>query len=70
MNVQQATKIVGNQPTWAIQNMVKALSMFVWLNTPKDTKRLKAAKIILQDRREVQQLRRNLVLFGNIEPND
>ena len=70
MNIQQATKIVGNQPTYALQNMIKALSTLIWLNTPEDTKRLEAAKIVLHDRREVQQLRRNLVLTENFEPND
>jgi len=70
MNIQQATKIVGNQPTYALQNMIKALSTLIWRNTSEDTKRLEAAKIVLHDRREVQQLRRNLVLTENFEPND
>ena len=47
MNVEQAWKIVGNQPRWAIKNMVKALSMFPALNTPEEDVRLTAGKIAL-----------------------
>jgi hypothetical protein len=27
MTIEEAKKIVGNQPTWALKNMVKALNM-------------------------------------------
>ena len=48
MTLAEAKKIVGNQPTWAIKNMVKALSMCPWLNTPEEEQRLLAAKIVLK----------------------
>jgi hypothetical protein len=48
MTLQQAQKIVGSQPTWALKNMIKALQMFAFLNTPEETKRLMAAKIVLK----------------------
>ena len=44
----EARKIVGNQPTWVIKNMHKALSLHSWLNTPTEDKRLEACKIILK----------------------
>ncbi len=50
MNLTQAKAIVGNQPTWAIRNMVKALNMLPFLNTPDDLERLEAAKVILKER--------------------
>ena len=36
MDIDEAKKIVGNQPKWAIKNMVKALSFYPWLNTEED----------------------------------
>ena len=48
MTYEQAKQIVGNQPRQALKNMVKALSLHTWLNTPKDDERLKAAKIVLR----------------------
>lgn len=48
MTLEQAKKIVGNQPKWALKNMVRALSMFRSLNTPEENERLEAAKIILK----------------------
>lgn len=48
MTATEAKKIVGNQPLWAIRNMVKALSLHRWLNTPTEEKRLEAAKIVLK----------------------
>ena len=50
MNLIEAKKIVGNQPTWALQNMVKALKMLPWRNTAEDEQRLIAAKVILRER--------------------
>ena len=48
MTLAEAIKIVGkNQPIWAVRNMVKALSMCTWLNTPEEERRLQAGKIIL-----------------------
>ena len=48
MTTEQAWKIIGNQPQWAIKNMVKALSMMSLLNTPQENERLEAAKITLK----------------------
>ena len=50
MTIEQARKIVGNQPDWAIKNMIKALSIHSWLNTSEDQERLLAAKIVLKYR--------------------
>jgi hypothetical protein len=50
MNIIEAKKIVGNQPTWALQNMVKALKMLPALNTAEDELNLQAAKIVLKER--------------------
>ena len=51
MTIEEAKKIVGNQPTWALKNMVKALNMLTWLNTAEDLERLAAAKIVLKNRK-------------------
>ncbi len=48
MSITEAKKIVGNQPKWALKNMVKALSMHPWLNDENDKQRLAAAKLILK----------------------
>ncbi len=48
MTTRQAWSIIGNQPKWAIRNMVKALSMLPWLNSDEDNRRLEAAKICLR----------------------
>ena len=49
MTFKEAKKIVGNQPKWAIKNMVKALNMCPWLNTAEEKQRLQAAKIVLKE---------------------
>jgi hypothetical protein len=48
MSYEQAKKIIGNQPKYAITNMVKALKMCRFLNTPDDELRLQAAIIYLK----------------------
>jgi hypothetical protein len=48
MSIIEAKKIVGNQPKWALRNMVKALTMLPWLNDEEDKQRLAAAKLILK----------------------
>jgi hypothetical protein len=48
MTLEQARRIIGNQPTFAIRNMVMALKMHQWLNTKQDWERLEAAKIVLK----------------------
>ena len=45
MSVQEAWNIVGNQPKWAIKNMVKALGMMSAMNTKEENLRLQAGKI-------------------------
>lgn len=50
MNLIEAKKIVGNQPTWALKNMVKALKMLPLLNTAEDELNLQAAKVVLKER--------------------
>ncbi len=51
MTQAEAKKIIGNQPRWAVKNMVKALSMHRGLNTPEESERLAAGKIILGSRK-------------------
>jgi len=48
MTTNEAWKIVGNQPKWAIKNMVKALSMHSWSNSNEENLRLQAGKICLR----------------------
>jgi hypothetical protein len=48
MTTEQAWKIVGNQPKWAIKNMIRALNMLPSLNTPADRQRLIAARIAVR----------------------
>jgi hypothetical protein len=48
MNYQEAIKITGNQPIWALKNMVKALKMMQILNTLAENEKLKAAQIVLK----------------------
>ena len=47
MTYSEATKIIGNQPRWALKNMIKALSLHPWLNTDEDNERLAAAQIVI-----------------------
>lgn len=49
--LRKAYKVVGNQPTWALKHMVRALSSLSWLNTPEDKARLAAAKYILSHKK-------------------
>ena len=51
MNLIEAKQIVGNQPTWALKNMVKVLKMLPALNTAEDLIRLEAAKVVLKNRK-------------------
>jgi hypothetical protein len=48
MTTEEAWKIVGNSPKWALRKMIKALSMHSWANTPEDNERLEAAKIAVK----------------------
>lgn len=51
MTLNEAKEIVGNQPTWALKNMVKALKMLPLMNTVEDEKRLAAAVLVIKSRR-------------------
>lgn len=51
MTIEQAKRVVGNQPLWALRNMIKALKMHSWLNTHEDNERLKAAQVVLKANR-------------------
>jgi len=55
MTLDEAKKITGRQPIWALRNMVKALSMLPWLNTEADNERLKAARMVLRNTRKDKQ---------------
>jgi hypothetical protein len=48
MTLAEAKKLVGSQPRWALRNMVLALSLHPWGNTPEETARLKAAQLIIR----------------------
>lgn len=50
MTLEEAKKIVGNQPRFAIKNMVKALKMLRALNTKEEERRLLAGQIILKNK--------------------
>ena len=51
MTKQEALKILGNQPKWAIKNRKKTLSMFQVLNAEQN-KRLEACNVLLSTRKE------------------
>tara|TARA_R110000737_G_scaffold77804_1_gene109024 strand:+ start:504 stop:677 length:174 start_codon:yes stop_codon:yes gene_type:complete len=48
MTKDEAKKITGRQPVWALRKMVLALELCPWLNTADDDKRLSAAKVLLE----------------------
>lgn len=56
MTLDEAKKIVGNQPTWVLPNLIKALSIHAWQNTPEETLRLEASKIVLKAKRKVKNV--------------
>jgi len=49
MDMIKAIKLVGDQPVYAIRNMVKALHMCEWLNTESDLQRRIAGQYILRN---------------------
>lgn len=56
MTLEEAKKIVGNQPSWALNNMIKALEMFGgFMNTPEENQRLQAAKIVRKANRKTRR---------------
>lgn len=48
MTYLQALEIVGRRPRWELLAMRRALSMLAWLNTPEESQRLAAVKILLK----------------------
>lgn len=48
MDMITAIKLVGDQPVYAIRNMVKALHMCEWLNTGADVQRRIAGQYVLR----------------------
>lgn len=48
MTYDQALKIVGKQPRWALRAMVKALKIHPWLNTEEENERLSAGIMVLK----------------------
>jgi hypothetical protein len=48
MTFEQAKSILGNRAKWELQAMRRALSMHSWLNTPEETLRLQAVKVMLR----------------------
>jgi hypothetical protein len=58
MTAAEAKSIVGNQPMWAINNMIRALKLLPALNTAEDNIRLEAAKLVVADRK-LQKARRS-----------
>ena len=51
MTKEEAKKIIGNNPNWAVRNMAKALQMARWDNTAEENRRLEAALIFLGKKR-------------------
>ena len=49
MTKEIARSMVGNQPKWALRNMIKALEMFPLLNTAEDKRNLEAAKFLFKE---------------------
>ncbi len=43
---------LSRRPTWELKNIITALSLHSWHNTPAETKRLKAAKHEIQRRKK------------------
>ena len=43
---------INRKPTWELKNIIKALSLHSWLNTPKEELRLEQAKKELKRRNE------------------
>lgn len=50
MTPEEAKRICGNQPRWALVNMVTALSMMSIMNTDEENERLAAAKFLIGKR--------------------
>lgn len=51
MTLEQARAILGDRAKWELTNMIKALSMFPFLNSDEDNQRLKAARIMRRSKK-------------------
>ena len=51
MTYERAKQLVGNQPTYALRNMVRVLDLLPYLNTDVDRERQVAARVILKSRK-------------------
>jgi hypothetical protein len=49
------TKWLKLRPSWELQNIVRALTYFEFLNTPEETERLQAAKAELRRRGKIRR---------------
>lgn len=52
MTLEEAIKIVNPGDPY-LKNMVKALEIHPWLNSDEDTLRLKAAKLVLKNKKRI-----------------
>lgn len=50
LTLAEACDRIGNQPTWALKNMIRALSTLRMLNTPEEEQNLRAAQMIVHHR--------------------
>lgn len=46
MTKEEARRILGNQPSWALRNMARALAISTWHNTEEDWKRCEALRAL------------------------
>jgi len=53
MTLNEAKRIVGHQPTYALRDMVTALDSFPWTLTVEDKERRDAALVVLASRRSL-----------------
>jgi hypothetical protein len=52
MTARRAVQLVGDQPMWAIRNMITALSSLSLLNSAEEDERLEAARWAVANQRE------------------
>jgi hypothetical protein len=52
MNARRAVKLIGDQPMWAIKNMVTALGSMSLMNSAEENERLEAARWAIANQRE------------------
>ena len=47
MTIEEAHRLIGQQPGTCVRNMAIALTLLTWRNTPDDWQRLEAACVVL-----------------------